>query len=120
MFDPGYRQIQRLLPQLRSEKVIVPLQFEALFPGADVNKSDDFGRTPLHVAASADYSEMVRFLIEKGANVHARTAGEDQTPLYYAAKNEAVKCVQMLLAFGADIEVRDYKLRTPLQVSVVS
>lgn len=62
---------------------------------------------------------MVRFLIENGANVHARTAGEDQTPLFYAAKNEAVQCVKILLASGSDIDVRDYKLRTPLQVCKV-
>lgn len=63
---------------------------------------------------------MVRFLIEKGANVHARTAGEDQSPLHYASKNESVQCVKILLAYGADIEARDYKLRTPLHVSLIS
>ena len=93
---------------------------ESSFVGADINKHDDYGRTPLHIAASVDYPEMVRFLIEKGANVHARTAGEDQSPLYYASKNEAVQCVKILLAYGADIEARDYKLRTPLYVSLLS
>ena len=88
------------------------------FAGADINKVDDYGRTLLHVAALADYPEMVRFLIENGAKVHARTAGEDQTPLYYAAKNEAVQCVKILLAYGADIDARDYKKRTPLQVGL--
>ena len=89
------------------------------FTGADINKADDYGRTPLHVATSADYPEMVRFLIDKGAEVHARTAGEDQAPLHYAAKNEAVQCVKILLAHGADIDARDYKLRTPLQVGCI-
>ena len=70
------------------------------------------------MAALADYADMVRFLIENGAKVQAQTAGEDQTPLYYAAKNEAVQCVKILLAYGADIEARDYKKRTPLQVSL--
>jgi len=87
-----------------------------LFTGADINKADDYGRTPLHVAASADYSEMVRFLIDRGANVHVTSAGEGQTPLHYAAKNEAVKCVKILLAFGSDVDARDFKLRSPLQV----
>lgn len=88
-----------------------------MFIGADFNKADDYGRTPLHVAASADYSEMVRFLIDRGADVHVTSAGESQTPLHYAAKNEAVQCVKILLAFGADIDARDYKLRSALQVS---
>lgn len=88
-----------------------------MFIGADFNKADDYGRTPLHVAASADYSEMVRFLIDRGADVHVTSAAEGQTPLHYAAKNEAVQCVKILLAFGADIDARDYKLRSALQVS---
>lgn len=87
-----------------------------MFTGADINKADDYGRTPLHVAASADYSEMVRFLIDRGANVHVTSVGEGQTPLHYAAKNEAVKCVKILLAFGSDVDARDFKLRSPLQV----
>jgi len=59
---------------------------------------------------------MVRFLIDRGANVHVTSAGEGQTPLHYAAKNEAVKCVKILLAFGSDVDARDFKLRSPLQV----
>ncbi|XP_015748280.1 PREDICTED: ankyrin repeat and SAM domain-containing protein 4B-like, partial [Acropora digitifera] len=84
---------------------------------ADVNKADDYGRTPLHVAASADYPEMVRFLIENGADFHVTTKGEMQTPLHFAARNEASQCVKILLAYGATLEVRDYKQRTPLQCS---
>ena len=34
--------------------------------GAKVNNADNFGRTPLHLAASADCPEMVKFLIENG------------------------------------------------------
>lgn len=95
---------------------LVPLIRKRSFTGADINKADDYGRTPLHVAASADYAEMVRFLVDNGADVHVTTAGEAQTPLHYAAKNEAVQCVKILLAYGADIDARDYKLRSPLQV----
>ena len=68
------------------------------------------------MAASADYSEMVRFLIENGADIDLTTNGEKQTPLHFAAKNEAPQSVKILLAYGAELEVRDYKQRTPLQV----
>ena len=84
--------------------------------GADINKADNYGRTPLHVAAFADYPEMVRFLIENGADFHVTTRGELQTPLHFAARNEASQCVKILLAHGATLEARDYKQRTPLQV----
>ena len=81
--------------------------------------ADNFGRTPLHVAASVDYHEMMKFLVGQGANVSAQTTGERQTPLHYAARNEAVQCVKILLAYGAEIEARDYKQRTPLQVMLL-
>ena len=81
-----------------------------------MNIADKFGRTPLHVAAAADYHDMVKFLVEQGANVSAQTTGENQTPLHYAARNEAVQCVKTLLVYDAEIDARDYKQRTPLQV----
>ena len=86
-------------------------------PGADINKADDYGRTPLHVAAAADYPEMVRFLLDNGADFKLTTKGELQTPLHFAARNEAAKCVRIFLAYGASSDVRDYKQRTPLQVT---
>ena len=99
---------------LESKSVNVVMKICRL--GADVNKADDYGRTPLHVAASADYPEMARFLIENGASIHLTTKGEIQTPLHFAARNEASQCVKILLAYGSVLEVRDYKQRTPLQV----
>ena len=33
--------------------------------GADINQGDNFGRTPMHVAAAVDYPDMVAFLIRK-------------------------------------------------------
>jgi ankyrin repeat protein len=33
---------------------------------ADVNKADNFGRTPLHVAAADNYPDMINVLIDAG------------------------------------------------------
>lgn len=84
--------------------------------GIDVNIADKYGRTPLHVAAAVDYPEMVQFLILRDASIGSITYGEEQTPLHYAAKNDATQSLRMLLKYGANIEDRDYKERTPLQV----
>ena len=47
--------------------MIVPLLL------ADVNRSDAYGRTPLHLAAAVDYGTMVEYLIENGADVKQAT-----------------------------------------------
>ena len=84
--------------------------------GAEVDKVDAYGRSPLHVAAAVDYSEMVVFLLSKGADIHLKTLGEKQTPIHYAAKNDACGSLQTLLSSGASIDDKDFKGRTPLQV----
>ena len=37
--------------------------------GANVNAADDFGRTPLHVATSVDFPDMVRWLLQNGGTL---------------------------------------------------
>lgn len=86
--------------------------------GASVNQPDKYGRTPLHVAAAVDYPEMVQFLVQRGADLHARTGNELQTPVHFAARNDAPSSLKMLMKCGADITDKDFKQRTPLQVCI--
>lgn len=44
--------------------------------GIDVNKAGDLGYTPLHVACMRGNVEMVKFLIDKGANLFALSEGD--------------------------------------------
>lgn len=44
--------------------------------GINVNQYGDLGRTPLHEACSWGHGEMVRLLVEHGADLHAHTEGE--------------------------------------------
>ena len=90
-----------------------------MLSGAKIDKVDKYGRSPLHVASAVDYSDMVEFLVSKGADIHARTLGENQTPIHYAAKNDACNSLVTLLNKGASIEDRDFKERTPLQVGLI-
>ncbi|XP_020801629.1 transient receptor potential channel pyrexia isoform X1 [Drosophila serrata] len=43
--------------------------------GADVNKADNYGYTPLHIAALNEFSSCVYTFIENGADITARTDG---------------------------------------------
>ena len=101
---------------LLAEMLFVFMQAFCPILGADLNQQDKFGRSPLHVAAAVDYADMVRFLVKNGADINIQTYGEEQMPIHYAAKNDACKSLKMLLGYGANIDSRDMKNRTPLQV----
>jgi len=75
--------------------------------GVDPNvREDDYGATPLHVAAEYGYSEIVEVLLEHGAAPNIREKYGD-TPLHYAATFGNSKVVEVLLEHGADPNARN-------------
>jgi len=44
--------------------------------GIEVNQRGDLGRTPLHEACAVGHSDMVAFLVSKGADLYAETEGD--------------------------------------------
>jgi ankyrin repeat protein len=100
--------------------------------GADVNASvPETGETPLHGALAKAgrpyYLYVVRLLVERGANVNARTIpGKEtgafmrdvrtkgETPLHRAAAYGDEAIIEFLLSHGADREARDAHGDSPL------
>ena len=67
----------------------------------------------LHDAAKDGDAELVKLLIDAGADVNkANEKGE--TPLYWAAANGRTECVKLLIDAGADVNKADKDGRTPL------
>jgi hypothetical protein len=74
---------------------------EALNFGANLNKLDEYGFTPLIEAAIANNAEIARLLIESGADVNlADSTGG--VALYWAAENNNVALCELLLINGAN------------------
>ncbi len=71
--------------------------------GADVNKLDNQGATPLTSAARQRHPEMVELLVGLGADVNEPNS-DGMTPLITAVLRDDVSTVKALLAKGADIE----------------
>eukprot|EP00899_Mesostigma_viride_P024817 jgi/Mesvir1/551/Mv11404-RA.1 len=71
--------------------------------GVDLNERDKKGDTVLHIAVEYGHTEVVRFLLEAGANVKATRSITSHTALHTAAAKGDVDLVRVLLAGGADV-----------------
>ncbi|XP_058658684.1 ankyrin repeat and SOCS box protein 3 [Ammospiza caudacuta] len=69
--------------------------------GASTDCRDDFGITPLFVAAQYGQLQSLRLLLSHGADVNCQ-AKDRATPLLIAAQEGHLDCVKLLLAAGAD------------------
>jgi ankyrin repeat protein len=65
------------------------------------------GSTPLHQAAFRGAPEIVRMLLDLGAEVDALERESGTTPLHWAAEAGHLEIARLLLARGATLEVRD-------------
>lgn len=78
-----------------------------------VNLPEDYGLTPLHLAAQYCHSNVAALLLQHGATVDSR-ASDQATPLHLAAQEGCTEVVTLLLEHHAAIEAKDDQGRTPL------
>jgi ankyrin repeat protein len=71
-----------------------------LAAGADVNAKDENEWTPLNSAAVAGRNQIVKLLIEKGADLNAGN------PLIAAAGHGHMEVIELLIANGADVNAK--------------
>ena len=83
--------------------------------GADVGVrvSEHVTDTPLHVAAESGRCDIVRWLLDRGADVNAPEKNL-RTPLHLAAEQGMLAVAHLLLERDAEVDARDDMERTPL------
>lgn len=86
----------------------------------NVNSRDTAGRksSPLHFAAGFGRKDVVEYLLQSGANVHARDDG-GLIPLHNACSFGHAEVVNLLLRHGADPNARDNWNYTPLHEAAI-
>ncbi|WP_131795043.1 ankyrin repeat domain-containing protein [Fluoribacter gormanii] len=74
------------------------------------------GFTALFLACMNNHVDLVRFLLEHGANPNYKTRS-GYTPLFYAASETKIKLINLLLEYHADPHVLDSTFTTPLDLA---
>ena len=73
---------------------------------ANANKPGRDGKTALILAASLGETELVRTLLQAGAEVNLRNAKDGTTALMWAANTGAMATVRLLLEAGARADLK--------------
>jgi RNA polymerase sigma factor (sigma-70 family) len=71
-----------------------------------IDPASGFGATPLHVAVALEQIEMMRLLLDAGADPNSEER-DGATPLHYAAKTGNTDVAALLLSRGARRDIRD-------------
>lgn len=82
------------------------------------------GWTALHLASFFGHGEIAALLIDRGADVNARSQSpcfaKENTPLHAAAANRQTAVAELLIGRGADVNARDGSGFTPLGLAANS
>ena len=85
--------------------------------GADMEKSDMYGNTPLLHAANLGHLEITRYLLEQGAD-RDKVADDGFTPLHAAVGNGQLETAKLLMIYGADLNAKNNSGELPIDIAV--
>lgn len=84
---------------------------------AEINGKDENGDTALHICARVNESDLITFLIIKGADTEVINAAGD-TPLLVAVKSDNIQAAKTLIALKANIFAKDSQENSALQIAL--
>ena len=130
IYDPDARWIQSQRSRSLSQPRGRPLHYAALYGLRDVaefliiersqgvnTRSGSRNVTPLFVASDKGHLDVMRLLLEHGADPNVRD-GSSNTPLHGVSQRGHVKIARVLLEYGAHPDVRGIGDLTPLRLAL--
>lgn len=115
------REHEKLAFKQRSERLLQAVAARDLLlvkglldQGVDTEVRNEFGDTPLSIAARMANITMLTLLLSHGANINTQN-GTGLTPLHNAVIMSRIEIALFLVQNGADVNAKDFKRgRTPL------
>lgn len=89
---------------------------EQLAAGADVNVKSSIGQSPLYVAATKGYHQIMTLLLDRGASVND-AALDGTTALYVACENNRELVVKLLIKHNARLDLPALNGLHPLHIA---
>jgi ankyrin repeat protein len=110
------RPLKIISPEAREKRIeeILAILIDA---GADPNKLDPHGQTPLDYAVSKGHKEIVEMLLKRGANSNLKN-GHGDTPLIVAVEANDLGVATLLIQGGANINAKNADDKTALQIAI--
>jgi ankyrin repeat protein len=102
------------LMHLAAEKGYMPLLKLLHQAKANIDIKDNVGWTPMMRASHSGHLSCVQFLVEQGAKIEHRDDSSNHSSLRIAVTYGHAEVVSYLLDAGANVDVVDWKGRTPL------
>ena len=109
-------------PQKNKEPMITDLDhipFD-LLPRDTGDAANLDGMTALHFAAQNGNTEIVKYLVENGADIKAQDSRLSRSPIHFAAENGNLDCVKYLAEKDADLQDQDSHGATALHYAAKS
>ena len=85
--------------------------------GVPVDCIGVFGRTALLFAVVYNKTDVIRLLLQNGADVNKRNRHGDFTPVHLAAWNNNTEAIAMLMKHGASINITGNRGEKPIDVA---
>ena len=103
----NYDKIKTAIINDRIDKVSKFRYITNLLHGFYINETDDDGYTLLHHACENQHNEIVKLLLDNGANPNIGDRPFHLTPLHWASEYEDEDMIRLLIYNGANPELKD-------------
>ncbi|TSO37099.1 NF-kappa-B inhibitor beta [Bagarius yarrelli] len=87
-------------------------------PEVQDQRREEIFNTLSFISEDGDTCDIIKMLLEAGADVNQMDQGSGRSPLHWAVEYQSCSAVELLLRYGASVDQRSYSGHTPLYCAI--